>query len=193
MGLKKIIAENNSKIGIWEIDESATNRQKEKYNLLKRNSPNKKRKNEWNAIQLLLNKINQGSVISYNKFGAPQLNDGQHISISHSKKLLAMIISDRKVGLDIEIISEKALQVSSKFISKNNYTNLSIEEATLIWCAKEALYKWHQKGKINFINDIEISPFIIKEKGVLIAYFQKQKHSLYYKKINNHFLVYVCK
>jgi len=70
---------------------------------------------------------------------------------------------------------------------------LSKDKATLIWCCKEAIYKWHQKGNVNFSNDIIISPFIVQQEGSLNAEFKQTKLTLYYKKIKTHFLVYVCK
>ena len=121
-------------------------------------------------------------------------NVASHLSRALIKKIeIKGIISKNKVGLDIEIISEKPLRLTSKFISNDSHNPLSEEKATLIWCCKEAVFKWHQKGNVDFITDIKIKPFIIKEKGQLIAVFKKQKLSLYYKKIEMHFLAYVCK
>ena len=131
--------------------------------------------------------------ISYNKYGAPEIGNNHFISISHSKNLAAIIISKNKVGLDIEIISGKPLRLASKFISKDSHNPQSKEKATLIWCCKEAVFKWHQKGNVDFITDIKIKPFIIKDKGQVMATFKNQELSLYYKKIEMHFLVYVCK
>jgi phosphopantetheinyl transferase len=131
--------------------------------------------------------------ISYNKFGAPELDNFQNISISHSKGLVAIILGAKKVGLDIEHISEKPLRLSPKFITDNSHQDLTKEKATLIWCCKEAVFKWHQKGSVDFKKDILISPFIMKEKGKIETHFNKTKHTLYYTKIDTHYLVYVCK
>ena len=43
--------------------------------------------------------------------------------------------------------------------------NLSKEKATLIWCCKEAVFKWHQTGGVDLIKDIIIPSFILEEKG----------------------------
>ena len=142
---------------------------------------------------MLLNELLPNASISYNTYGAPEIGNDNFISISHSSKLIAIIISKNKVGLDIEKISEKPLRLSSKFISRNQHSPLSKEKATLIWCCKEAIYKWHQKRKIDFIADIKINPFTIKDEDKLIAKFKSQKLTLHYKKIDAHFLVYVCK
>jgi len=192
MGIVKKIEENNCKIAIWDLQESLI----ELSNLYNKSKlpifTNEKRKKEFLTTRILLQEINPNQSISYNEYGAPELGNNQYISISHSHNLVALIVSEKKVGLDIEKISSKALSLSSKFISDITY-DISKEKATLIWCAKEAIYKWYQKKNINFKNDIKIYPFGLKDKGTVIAKFKNQKHTLYYNKIDTHFLVYVCK
>jgi len=192
MGIISITEENNCKIALWEISESL----EELMKLVKNAPPNfssEKRKKEHLTSRLLLNEISPNTLIFYNEFGAPELNTDKHISISHSKNLVAVIISEKKVGIDIEEISEKALRLSSKFVSEKNRTTLNKEKATLIWCLKEAVFKWHQKGKVDFIKDIIIPPFTVNEKGEIKAQFKNTELILNYQKINNHYLVYVCK
>jgi len=192
MSLQQIIKENTIKIGLWKIEESL----EELLQLAERISiphcNTEKRKKELLISRLLLNNMSPNTNITYNKFGAPELDNSLNISISHSKGLVAILLGDKKVGLDIEKISEKALRVSSKFVSKDTLNNLNKEEATLIWCCKEAIFKWHQKGDIDFMNDIIIHPFLIAEKGKIKALFKNEPLTLFYTKINSHFLVYVC-
>jgi len=193
MGIVKKLEENNCKIAVWDLQESLI-----ELNDLYSESKipiftNEKRKKEFLATRILLKEINPNQSISYNTYGAPELDNNQYISISHSDNLVALIISKKKVGLDIEKISSKALRLSSKFISEIKFNNISKEKATLIWCAKEAIYKWYQKKNINFKNDIKIYPFKLENKGTVIAKFKNQKQTLYYNKIDTHFLVYVCK
>jgi len=85
------------------------------------------------------------------------------------------------------------MKLASKFISNENIANLSIKKATLIWCCKEAIYKWHQKGNLNFKDDIKIESFDVKESGEIFANFNDNKLTLNYKEFNRHFLVYLCK
>ena len=177
---------------VWEITETL-----EKIIVLvgKLNTSNHtsvKRKKEHLVSRLLVSKIYPTKTIIYNEFGAPELDNGKHISISHSKQLVAIILSDKKTGLDIQQISEKPLRLAPKFISEKNLINLNKEKATLIWCLKETIYKWHQKGGVDFIKDIIIPNFFAKNHGRVTAYFRKKELNLNYLKINNHYLVYVC-
>ena len=191
MGILKKIEENNCIIAIWNLQESLELTQ-QSANISTPDFNNEKRKKEYLASRLLLKDIAPNTKITYNEYGAPKLENGEHISISHSKNLVAIIISKQKVGMDIEQISEKSLRLSSKFISEKTRTTLNKEKATLIWCLKEAVFKWHQKGKVDFIKDIIIPPFIAEEKGQIKAQFKKKELILNYQKINTHYLAYVC-
>ncbi len=82
-----------------------------------------------------------------------------HFSISHTKDYAAAIVSSCcRVGVDIEIPTHKASIISEKFIHPSeqhliskldnsfdeNYFN------TLLWCAKESMFKWWGLGNVDF-------------------------------------------
>jgi len=193
MGIIRNTTVQNCIIAIWEITETLEELLQLSHVISTADFNTEKRKKEWLASRLLLNEINPNYSISYNTFGTPELSNDSNISISHSKGLVAIIISQKQVGIDIEEISEKALRVSSKFVSTKNLKALTAEKATLIWCCKEAIYKWYQKGDVDFIADIKLHPFENMEKGGITAEFRNTQLILNYQKINNHYLVYVCK
>ena len=193
MGIIKKYTKENCQIVIWDITESLEELTKLGSGIDISKFKSEKRKKEFLACELLLNEISPNITITYNEFGVPELDNGQHISISHSKNLVAIIISKTKVGLDIEQISDKPLRLSLKFISTKAHQNLTQEKATLIWSCKEAIFKWYQKGNIDFKKDIKIDEFDTKEKGEVICNFKEEKIIVKYRKINNHYLVYVCK
>ena len=193
MGIIKKYTENNCQIAIWDLKESLTELLKLGARFDSSNIKTEKRKKDFLVSRLLLNELDPNQQISYNSNGAPEILNGKHISISHSKNLVAIIISDKKIGLDIEYISEKPLKLSSKFNTRNSQQDLTKEKATLIWCCKEAVFKRHQKGGVDFIKDITITKFSVKEKGIITIQFKKKELNLNYQKINNQYLVYVCK
>jgi|TARA_B110000881_G_scaffold187828_1_gene177414 4'-phosphopantetheinyl transferase len=193
MGLLFLKTEGKSTIAVWEITESF-----EDLNIkLYQNEINKfkstKRKLEYICTRLLLNVIDEKLKISYNKYGAPILNNNKYISISHTTKLIAIIISKNKVGADLELISQKLLKIKSRFISNNDNVASNKENLTLAWSAKECVLKWHQKGNINFKEDIQINKIIEDPNFEIYTKFQNQELILNYEEINNHFLVYFCK
>ena len=165
MSLQKIIKENNRIIALWKNEESLAELLKLMPHVSVSHIKSEKRKKEYLSVRILLHKLLPKSTLSYNKYNAPELDEKQFISISHSDDLLAIMLSNKRIGIDIEKISSKALQVSSKFILNNKHDELSKEKATLIWCCKEAIFKWYQKGDIDFKNDICLERFHIKEKG----------------------------
>ena len=186
------IEEKEITILVWEITETLDELKVLLGGLNISNHTSEKRKKEQLTTRLLVTEILPNKTIIYNKFGAPELDNGQHISISHSAGLVAVIISHEKTGLDIEKISEKTLLLASKFVSEKNLINLDKEKSTLIWCLKEAIYKWEQKGGVDFIKDIIITEFTHKEHGKVIAFLKNKKLNLNYQKINDHYLVYIC-
>ena len=193
MGILKKIEENNCIIAIWDMQESLEELMQQSIDISTPDFYNEKREKEYLVSRLLLKEIAPKTKITYNKYGAPGLENGKHISISHSKNLVAIIFSKQKVGLDIEKISEKPLRLASKFITEDEHQNLTEEKATLIWCVKEAIFKWHQKGNVDFKKDIKIKEFEIMEKGDISCTFKGEKIIVNYRKIDNQYLAYVCR
>ena len=193
MPILKIIKRSDLQIGVWDINEPVSQlKQLSKIEYLPKFGKEERTK-EFLSCRLLLNELMPNASIHYNKYGAPEINTDYFISISHSHNISAIIISKNRVGLDIEKMSDKPLKLSSKFILHDRHKPLSQEKATLIWCCKEAIYKWQQSGGINFISDINILPFKVKMHGKIIAEFRNDHLTLYYEKVNTYYLVYICK
>ena len=131
MGIVKKYTENNCQIATWELNESLTELLKIGARFDSSNFKTEKRKKEFLVSRLLLNELEPNQQISYNSNGAPEISNGKYISISHSKNLVAIIISDKKVGLDIEYISEKPLRISPKFITDNRHQNLTKKKSNI--------------------------------------------------------------
>ena len=191
MGLVLIKRQENHVLGIWEIKESLDEAIQVYNKPIPLKLKSEKRQLEYILTRLLLQQIDKELVISYNQFGAPTLNNNKNISISHSSDLIAVIISEKKAAVDIEKISNKPLKIIHKFISNNDSILDNKMEATLAWSAKEAVYKLHQQGEIDFKKDIIIQKIDTNKKQIHTT-FQKKNLVLNFQKINNHFLVYVC-
>ena len=107
-----------------------------------------KRQKEWLGTRLLLKLIEgQNAQISYKATGAPILvNNQKHISISHSGTYVAIALSNCHIGLDVQLITDKAMRLKSRFLSEKEALLLTsqtdIEGAIRLWCAKEAVYKY---------------------------------------------------
>jgi phosphopantetheinyl transferase len=96
----------------------------------------------------------------------PFLPDEQyHFSISHCGNYAAVIVSkDKRVGIDIEIPTEKIAGIMYKFLSAKEHELFHLIEpdkgrislATLLWSAKEAVFKWHGGGGVDFRREIQL-------------------------------------
>lgn len=100
----------------------------------------------------------------YDENGKPHLHNGKHISITHSFIFSAIIISDLEVGIDIEKQRAKILRIAHKFTPIEEYRTLANEDAimrklTLVWCAKESLYKSFAHPGVSFIQNIYVEDF----------------------------------
>ncbi|MCB0375902.1 MAG: 4'-phosphopantetheinyl transferase superfamily protein, partial [Sinomicrobium sp.] len=103
------------------------------------------------------------SEVYYDAFGKPHLTDGNHISVTHSFTFSGIIISgDREVGIDIEKQRDKIRKIADKFVGYEwNYLSADrlIEKLTLIWCAKESLYKSFGVEGLSFKRHCSVIPF----------------------------------
>jgi phosphopantetheine--protein transferase-like protein len=138
--------------------------------------------------------------IYYDEFKKPHFTEGNYyLSLSHTNNYVASIVhAEKRVGVDMEKIGNKALKVASKFLSANEYKILSKQldkelYATIYWAAKEALYKLHGKKSLIFAKQLSVKGIgtdkffgeIMDEKGSV-----KIKAKLTYKQWVDHAIVY---
>ena len=147
-----------------------------------------KREKEIEAKENLIQHLYPKSHLSYNSYGAPNLSNGKAASLSHSTELLAFISANKLAAIDLEPISSKAYRIRHKFLSQDELNLAKDEEmATLMWCAKECLYKIHQKGKLIFNEDLRIHNI---SKNQLECSLLDRQYILNYEKFKEHWLVY---
>jgi phosphopantetheinyl transferase len=118
------------------------------------------------SIRHLLKTINLTDTdLQYDEFGKPHLDKGRFISITHSFEFTAIIFSyDAVVGIDIEKQREKILKIAHKFTPFEEYKTIAnvdalISKLTIVWGAKESLYKIYGKKKLLFLHHIYIDDF----------------------------------
>jgi len=180
--LKRISEELNISIGIQSIDEInnisinslAEERLTEKELMIFKTFKFEKRKSEWLAGRIAAKKAFQDySNISGNTNikNISILNDGNRapfilelpnleLSISHSSQYAIAVVSNSKIGIDLERITEHNPSIikyyfsddeSLKINDKSNKDNEFNEVITKYWTRKEAVAKYLKLGmKINF-------------------------------------------
>jgi phosphopantetheinyl transferase len=129
-------------------------------------------------------------------------NEQYHFSISHCGNYAAAIVSsNNRVGIDIEIPTEKITRIAHKFIHTNEmqwmekfpvsdllFTVGNSTQAeqlktenyklkTVIWSSKEAIFKWYSFGEIDFKEHMQLSGIIQKINNSLQLpfIFKKEK------------------
>lgn len=87
-------------------------------------------------------------------------NEQYHFSISHCGNYAAAIVSSRqRVGVDIELVTPRIHTISHKFLTETErhflqdwelLSKVHLELTTILWSAKEAIYKWYGIGSLDF-------------------------------------------
>jgi 4'-phosphopantetheinyl transferase len=135
----------------------------------------------------------------YDVFGKPHLNGDKHISITHSHEFSAIIISDETVGIDIELQREKIIRIADKFCNAEfqflepNNKEEYIQKLTVIWGAKEAIFKIRNEKGISFKNHIFVNKFSLNVKqNNAELYFNNlvTDFNIHFEEIENFTLVY---
>lgn len=118
----------------------------------------------------------------YDENGKPHLHNGKHISITHSFHFAAIIISDQEVGIDIEKQRNKILRIAHKFTPIEEYRTLANEDAlirklTIVWCAKESLFKCFAVKGVSFLQNIDVADFNMDENTTTatVVYGDREK------------------
>ncbi len=117
----------------------------------------------------------------YDENGKPHLRDGKYISITHSFEFSAIIVSDTEVGIDIEKQRNKILRIAHKFTPIQEYRTIANEDAlirklTIVWCAKESLYKSFSEKSASFLQHIDVDEFDLDQNitTATVTYGEKQ-------------------
>lgn len=124
----------------------------------------------------------------YDENGKPHLKDGKQISITHSFNFSAVVISNAVIGIDIEKQRNKINIIAHKFIGyEYNYLKETetdfIKKLTMIWCAKESLYKLFATPGLSFKKNCLVIPVSDNETETVawIDYEEKKyRYNVYF-------------
>jgi len=185
---------------LWKLSETETQlsnlvnislSSKSKLDLIKSSS----QRRQFLGVQNLLNlhKI-KNDMLSYDDNGKPHLLNNKFISISHSFDYCGVIVSNVKVGLDIEKFRSKILNISKKFVSESDLGLIklnSIENVTKVWSIKEAVFKAFGHNKIDFKKNIIIKSVNKEFNKANVLIFKNEISENYSIEIYN-FSEYIC-
>jgi len=125
-------------------------------------------------------------------------NEAYHFSISHCGDFAAAIVSsDKRVGVDVEIFSDKIWRVKDKFINKIEETTINrfaphnhlLKYVTLLWSCKESIFKWYGSGQLEFRKHMQMQTIHYDElKEVILSDFLFSKQRPILLKLRSVFL-----
>lgn len=133
-------------------------------------------------------------------YGKPYLkNSKSQISFSHSGNYAAAIYNTSdSVGIDIQEIKNKIIEIAPKFTSQKEFDYIENESQIkmlhVIWGAKEAMFKKYGRGEVLFKEHIFVHPFSLEDKGhVTVSFYKEHSENTYmfkYQFYKNYCLVY---
>lgn len=130
-------------------------------------------------------------------------NEQYHFSISHCNDYAAAIVSrDCRVGVDVEFITARLHKIKSKFLHTEELRFVNsllpsqqLKVLSVLWSAKEAMYKWYGLGEVDFSEMMRTFPFSMADEGEIDAAFMKfdlqQQLKLHYRLFEDLTLVWV--
>mgnify|MGYP001423536563 FL=1 len=167
--LKEIIPKTNIRILIWEIDEKLSELKasflltEDQISELDRRKPISNKKQYLASRKLIkMAQLNDLNNIFYESLS---LDKNICYSISHTAKYAVLAVSNQRIGVDIEFLHPKILNIKSKFINvKENYFMKSdnIKLITRLWTCKEAIFKCIYENKLSFKKNIVVEKFDIQ-------------------------------
>ena len=200
--------DNKAEIAVWQITESeeeltrlssVPTDEMEEISLFRNESQRKQKL----AVRALLNEVFEEKMyLNHHDNGKPYLeNCVTNISITHTEKYVAIIISDDdELGIDIESLDRNFEPVEQKALSEDEIDDLDDEkkneQLAIYWCAKEAIFKRMSQNRVNFAEQIEVEKFNLKKEGELEATFihkdeYEEDFELEYMMFDRHVLVWL--
>lgn len=183
-------------LGLWHLTETAAELwpqlpQPEAYQPLLPATANPVRQGQWLAGRALVHALAPALVaeipadllVHNDATGRPWLAGGAHgltVSLSHSGAWVAAVLArGGRVGVDVEMIRGKAQRLAAKFLASPEWAaaaaaSQAAPEAasahyTLLWSAKETLYKLAAQRGIIFKNQLLLDDFHSRESGEIPA------------------------
>lgn len=133
------------------------------------------RRQEWLSVRALLKELSgEELTVGYLPSGKPYLSgSSKHISISHTRGYVAVILSHSSVGIDIEQYAPRVHKVASKYMRDDElprpYEGDDTWSLLLHWSAKEVLFKCLDAEEVDFKQHLRIFPFVPASRGSFSA------------------------
>lgn len=167
-------------MGIWKMEESADelltmlDKKADYLPFLERVTAEKRRQERLASRVLLKELLGMETLVEYRPDGAPFLPHlPLHISISHTKGYVAVILDTCPTGVDIEYRSDRILKIRSRFMNPDEEAEIDpfheVEHLLVYWCAKETLFKVMGQENVDFRDHLHVSTFPYAASGTCVG------------------------
>lgn len=108
---------------------------------------------------LLYGYLGRAARVEYGPDGAPHLvsHPDLCLSVSHCRDMVAVALSDRRCGVDVERLDRDFSKAAPRFLTDGERALSSDGRlAAAVWCAKECLFKMYGHAGIDLRRDIVV-------------------------------------
>jgi 4'-phosphopantetheinyl transferase len=120
-------------------------------------------------------------ILEKDEYGKPYFESADHkISISHSGEFAAFMFKEKsECGIDMEEVTGRVKRIVSKFFREDEkeYLNHDLKGMYIVWCAKEALYKYYGLKSLDFRDHLRVEYTDVGESGVIVGHINKGEYS----------------
>lgn len=134
------------------------------------------RRDERLSWRRALRSVEGDAEIEYEEQGAPIIKNSQykHISVSHCRDRVAVLLSARECGVDIECRDRRFSAIAERYLSAEEYLVAErerIDRQTLLsiaWSAKEAVYKLLRREGVDLRRDMRIEAISTEQQSIVV-------------------------
>lgn len=115
---------------------------------------------EKESVHYLIDKYSGPGKVMVGEYGKPYKENGIKFNISHSNNLCIIGVSSIEIGVDIEFVRNRNLDIMNRFFAKEEKDNVSsLKDFYKVWTNKESLVKCIGVGLRTKVSSIPGFPF----------------------------------
>ena len=137
-------------------------------------------------------------ILEKDEYGKPYFESASRkISLTHAGDFAGFMYKEHEdCGIDMEKISSRIRKIGPRFIREDeqDFQKAGLEGMYLVWCAKEALYKYYGLKGLDFRDHMKLEFNALGESGELIGNISKgeyqQQVKINYQFFEEYLIVY---
>ena len=158
------------------------------------------RRAQWSTCRVILREeLGESAELRYAPAGAlilvSPIGDMRFVSLSHSDEWVAVMLSARRCGVDIETLGRNFSKVASRYISHEERAQFEAQVGdhfeAIMWSAEEALYKFGSNPGLDFIQDMIITGFDTAEQTITAELYGLATPTVHYRFVGDQILCYL--